>query len=97
MIFIMTIYKSQAIEKLMSVVEVYTLAVGRAESTVSLDVFGTGDTLKRLRLGKDMLTERIESAMLWFYEHWPDNACWPDNVPIPKKDEINSNPMELIK
>ncbi|WP_133122977.1 hypothetical protein [Methylobacterium frigidaeris] len=46
-------------------------------------VYGSGDRLRRLREGKDMLSANIEDGLQWFSDRWPEGAVWPSEVPRP--------------
>ena len=62
----------------------YGRAVGLKDGRVSTLVFGSGDRLKRLREGRDGLSEKLEEALQWFSDRWPENTLWPDPVLRPE-------------
>lgn len=51
-------------------------------------VFGDGKVLTRLADGRDLTTRRLETAMQWFSDHWPEGAAWPADVPRPAKAPV---------
>lgn len=62
----------------------YGQAVGLKDGRVSTLVFGSGDRLKRLRAGKDGLSAKLEAALQWFSDRWPDGTAWPEPVLRPE-------------
>lgn len=61
-------------------------ARGLSAARTSTLVFGDGKVLTRLAEGRDLTTRRLELAMQWFSDHWPeDKATWPPSVPRPPK------------
>ncbi len=55
----------------------------RAESTVVRWASGSGDTLKRLRDGHRITTDRVDAIVAWFSINWPANLDWPDKIHRP--------------
>ena len=55
----------------------------RAETTVSRLASGSGQTLYRLRHGRDITTRRAERIIQWLSDHWPEGAEWPADIPRP--------------
>lgn len=51
-------------------------------STVSSRVLNDGKKLRALEEGADITVGRLEDALRWFSEHWPDGE-WPSDVPRP--------------
>ncbi|MDZ5448904.1 hypothetical protein [Labrys sp. ZIDIC5] len=51
-----------------------------SESRVSTLVFGDGTRLNHLRQGGDMGSRRVERAIQWFSDNWPEIAPWPTDV-----------------
>lgn len=58
----------------------YGRAIGLKDGRVSTLVFGSGDRLKRLREGRDGLSEKLEAALQWFSDRWPETVPWPEPV-----------------
>lgn len=75
-------------DQLLTVSEALATAIGRSEARVSTMVFGSGDSISRLRDGADMRSERLHDGLQWLSDHWPeDKAKWPDAVPRPPRAE----------
>lgn len=74
------------LDQLVSVAEVFRAARNLSASRTSTIVFGDGKILRRIGEGRDLTTRRLEEAMQWFSDNWPD-AEWPASVkrPIPRK------------
>lgn len=73
-------------EQLLTVSEALAHAIGRSEARVSTMVFGSGDSISRLRDGADMRSERLHDGLQWLSDHWPDDkVAWPPSVPRPAK------------
>lgn len=53
------------------------------DKTLSFRVFGDSKKLSSLRTGSDLTTTRFNAAVLWFHEHWPEGAHWPDLIERP--------------
>lgn len=70
-------------DQLLTVSETYARAVGRSEARVSTIVFGSGNSISRLRTGADMGSERLHNGLQWFANNWPVDTAWPDGVPRP--------------
>jgi hypothetical protein len=75
-----------AIEQLLAVSSAYRDARGLSVSRTSFLVFGDGKVLKELGAGeRDITTRRLEGALRWFSENWPDGAEWPAEVSRPER------------
>ena len=72
-------------DQLLLVSEAFAEALGKAEASVSTRVFGSGDSISRLRNGADMRSERIHDGLQWFSDNWPTDATWPIEVPRPDR------------
>lgn len=71
------------IASLLKVVRVYQFATGLGQSTVSWRVFGDTKKLGALEAGKDIQVTRLEKAVQWLSDNWPEDAVWPDDVDRP--------------
>jgi len=69
---------------LMKLVETYCHISGLAEATVSSRLFNDGKRLSEIRKGADVGVRRIERAVRWLSENWPEGAEWPASVPRPQ-------------
>lgn len=70
------------IEQLLSLARRYAWLEGVPLSTVSSRAFDDGKKLAAIEAGADIQVRRLEGAMQWFSDNWPD-ASWPDDVPRP--------------
>lgn len=67
-----------SIDHLIFVADAYKAATGVTEDkTVSHRVFGDAKKLRALRIGADITTRRLWSALLWFSENWPEGHSKP--------------------
>lgn len=71
------------IDTLLLVSDAFCASTGIAEATLSSRVFNDGKRLAAVRAGKDIGARRVERAMRWFSENWPEGADWPLLVPRP--------------
>ncbi len=69
-------------EELLLAADKYLVLTGKAESTLSLDLFGRGTRLADIRGGKDLGTVICERALHWLNVNWPrgQRAAWPRGV-----------------
>lgn len=58
-------------------------AQGIAESTLSTRLFFDGKRIGSIRAGGDVGARRLERAVQWLSDNWPDGAEWPEDVPRP--------------
>jgi|KBSMisStaDraftv2_1062788.scaffolds.fasta_scaffold360872_3 hypothetical protein len=73
-----------AIEQLLKVARAYGAAEGVPLSTVSSRALNDGKRLKALEEeGADITVGRLETALRWFSDKWPDGCDWPADVPRP--------------
>lgn len=76
-----------AIDDLLRLSHVYGAAVKIEQSTVSWRLFGDNKKLAALVAGKDIQVKRLEAAIHWFSDNWPDGAEWPEGVTRPERTE----------
>ena len=57
----------------------------RSIKTVSRLATGSGDTVDRLRRGGTITTRRMDRALRYLSEHWPEDLAWPAHTPRPNK------------
>jgi hypothetical protein len=73
-----------AIEHLLKVARAYGVAEGVPLSTVSSRALNDGKRLKALEEeGANITVGRLEAALRWFSDKWPEGAKWPEDVPRP--------------
>ncbi|MDB5603540.1 MAG: hypothetical protein JWP25_440 [Bradyrhizobium sp.] len=73
-----------SIDALLSVAHAYAAAEQIDLSTVSWRALG--DTKKLTMIqddNRDIQVRRLEKAMQWFSDHWPEGAVWPAGVDRP--------------
>ena len=78
-----------ATHPLLAVIDAYAAATGLPDTTIGSRVFNHSGKVKLLREGRDITVSRMAAALLWFSEHWPENAWWPVTVarPCPRAAE----------
>lgn len=74
-------------EQLLTVARVYAAAEGVRLKTVSWRALGDSKKLGALEVGADIQVGRLDRALRWFSEHWPD-APWPDDIPRPETEAV---------
>ena len=72
------------VQQLLKTADAYAAARGLSLSRVSTLAFGDGKILHRLAQGKDLTTRRLEAAMVFFSQDWPEWQDWPAAVPRPE-------------
>lgn len=77
-----------SISSFLAVVEGYCLATQIAEATVSTRVFNDGKRIAQIREGADIGARRLDRAMMWLSENWPDGTPWPNHVMRPSIERI---------
>ncbi|WP_246725535.1 hypothetical protein [Beijerinckia sp. L45] len=85
-----------AFHDLFVLADAYADATGLAEGTVSDRVLKGGNRLRDLRAGKgDIGIRRLEQAIKWFSNHWPEGVDWPDTIDRPPVESpADSEPVE---
>lgn len=81
-----------AIEQLLALANEYARAEGVPLPTVSSRVFDDGKKLSAIQAGSDIQVRRLERAVNWFSDHWPDKATWPSIVPRPNSISPSQTP-----
>lgn len=77
------------IEQLLVVARTYADLEGIELSTVSSRAFDDGKKLTAILAGSDIQVRRLERALRWFSENWPD-APWPADIPRPAPAEAGA-------
>lgn len=78
-----------SISKLLAVIDAYQSARALSVSRTSFLVFGDGKVIGGLKSGtRDITTGRLESAIAWLSENWPENAEWPESVERPESSNL---------
>lgn len=63
----------------------YSEALHLAEATLSSKIFNDGKRLAAIRRGADVGVRRLESALYWLSDNWPDDLHWPAEVSRPAR------------
>lgn len=69
--------------RLVALMNLFARHTGLSVSTVSRHATGSGDTVARLRRGGTITTKRLDRAVSYLSENWPDGVAWPADVPRP--------------
>lgn len=85
-----------SLDDLIAVARAYGEAEGIDLSTVSWRSLGDTKKLPAIVAGKDIQVRRFEKTMLWFAEHWPENAAWPAAVLRPSPPTADNQPDQQI-
>ncbi len=70
-------------DRLVSLTELFAKHTGRSVSTVSRHATGSGDTVARLQRGGTITTRRVDRALRFLSDNWPETVGWPADVPRP--------------
>lgn len=73
------------VRRLVTLCELFAENTGRSISTVSRHATGSGETIARLRRGRNITTRRAENALRFLSEHWPASLVWPGDIPRPEQ------------
>lgn len=68
-------------------IDTYATAKGISPSRVATILFSSGAKYRQLVEGADINVGRLESALIWFSENWPDGTAWPEGIARPEKRE----------
>jgi hypothetical protein len=78
--------RTDAIKRLLTVIDIFLTATKLAEKTVSFRIFGDSKTITQLRTGADITTGRLEMALTYMSDKWPDDTRWPKIIARPRAD-----------
>lgn len=65
---------------LVALVELFAEHTGRSAGTVSRLATGSGDTIVRLRRGSTITARRIDRALGYLSDNWPEDLPWPNRA-----------------
>ncbi len=71
------------VDRLVALVNLFAEHKGRSVSTVSRHATGSGDTVARLLRGGTITTRRLDRAIHFLSDNWPDSVAWPADIPRP--------------
>lgn len=72
-----------SIVELLLIARKYAEIEGVGLSTVSSRVFDDGKKIAAIEAGADIQVRRLERAMQWFSDNWPEGGSWPSSVSRP--------------
>ena len=70
-------------EHLLILARAYAASIGKPLSTVSSRIFDDGKKLDAIAAGADLYSGRLNKAVQWFSDNWPDGLDWPEGVSRP--------------
>ena len=82
---------NDTVRRFVELCDLYARHTGRRVSTVSRYATGSGETIARLCRGRTITIRRLERAIRYLSENWPENADWPAGTPRPPASET-ANP-----
>ena len=65
---------------LVALVELFAEHTGRSTGTVSRLATGSGDTIVRLRRGSTITARRVDRALRYLSDNWPEDLPWPNRA-----------------
>jgi hypothetical protein len=71
------------LSRLFLLADAYAAHCGLSESTVSARILAGGGRLRKIREGGDIGVRRINEAIAWLADNWPEGAEWPGGVERP--------------
>jgi hypothetical protein len=80
----------RSLTSLMTLIDAYVAATGIADASLSMRVFRDNKKIRSLRHGGDITTSRMDAAVQWFSENWPENLDWPRGVSRPRARKTTS-------
>ena len=76
------------ITRLLSLIDAFCAARGISEARASTLIFNGGARVSQIRGGADIGVRRMQAAMLWISENWPEGAGWPADIPRPQREDV---------
>lgn len=73
----------QDITRLIDLIDLLAAHTGRAATTISRLVSGSGGTIHRLRDGSGITIARYDRIVRRLDEIWPEDLDWPDEIVRP--------------
>jgi len=74
-----------SMDQFFRLVERFAEAKGITESTASVHLFNDGKRLRLLREGGDLGVRKMEDAIQYLSDHWPEGTGWPREIKRPDK------------
>lgn len=74
----------EPIADLLRIVDAFAAARKVSDARASTLIFGDGSRVKHLRHGGDMGVRRIQRALHWLSDNWPNGADWPADIARPE-------------
>lgn len=72
------------IADLLRIVDAFAAARKVSDARASTLIFGDGTRVKHLRNGGDMGVRRIQRALFWLSDNWPEGGSWPVDINRPE-------------
>lgn len=72
-------------EHLLILARAYSVHIGKPLSTVSSRIFDDGKKLDAIVAGGDLYSGRLNKAIQWLSDNWPDDLQWPESVFRPER------------
>ncbi len=76
-------------QHLLNLIDAFAAAKGVSGSRVTTLAMNSGAVYRALREGKDITVGRLESAVRWFSDNWPDGTDWPEGSARPAANAPN--------
>lgn len=73
---------------LLSVVEAYSSGKGWKEATASSRIFNDGKKVSQLRAGASITISRLNDALRFMSDDWPEGVEWPSDVTRPDNKDL---------
>lgn len=70
-------------QHLLDLIDAFAAAKGLSGSRVTTLAMNSGSVYRLLREGKDITVGRLESAVRWLSDNWPDGTDWPEGIARP--------------
>lgn len=73
-------------QHLISLIETFGKAKGISPSRVTTLAMNSGHIYARLVEGGNITIDRLEAAVSWFSDNWPEGTDWPEGIARPEKE-----------
>ena len=79
-----------SLSPLMNLIDAYGALTELPDVTISFRVFGDSKKIAALRGGGDITTSRLDHAVRWFSDKWPEGAEWPEGIDRPARVDVQN-------
>ena len=82
-----TIGRMNIRQHLVTLIDAFAAARGVSGSRVTTLAMGSGNVYRTLTEGGNITLDRVENAIQWFSDNWPEGTDWPEGLsrPAPKR------------